>query len=118
MREEIASIVGYELSDPKIQAVTVTDVQVSENLRDAKVFVVVDGNERETLTALKALKHAAPFIRQEVSQNLSLRYPPHLHFVRDTVEEKGMRVDQLLADLRQENKTLERAEEAEAEHLS
>jgi ribosome-binding factor A len=99
IREEISAIVGYELDDPRLQALTVTDVQVSENLRDSKVFVMVDGNEAEIKSALSALQHAAPYIRQQLSFALDLRHAPHLHFVRDTVEERAVRIENLLAEI-------------------
>ena len=52
LREVIAEVVGFELEDPRVLAVTVTDVKVSEDLRDAKVYVLVDGSEDEIKKAL------------------------------------------------------------------
>lgn len=99
LREQITEIVGYELEDPQLQNVTVTDVIVSENSREARVFVIVDGNENEIKNALKALQHAASYVRQQVAFNLDLNHAPHLNFVRDTVEENAVKVDALLSDL-------------------
>ena len=99
LREQVTEIVGYEMDDPRLQAVTVTDVRVSENLRDAKVFVVVEGDEGEIKTALKALQNAATFVRQQVAMNLDLRHAPIINFVRDTVEENAVRIDHLIQDL-------------------
>lgn len=99
LREEIIEIVGYELEDPRIQSVTVTDVVVSDNLRDAKIFVLVEGNESEIKDAITALQHAATYVRQQVALNLNLNHAPRLHFARDTVEEKAARVEELLGKL-------------------
>ncbi len=99
LREEIAEVVGFELDDPRIVMVTVTDVKVSEDLRDAKVYVLVDGSEEEIKAALKALHHASSFVRQQVAMNLSMRFAPHMHFVRDTAEENASRVSSILTDL-------------------
>jgi ribosome-binding factor A len=88
LREEITQIVGYELEDPRVQSVTVTDVRVSENLRDASVYVLVE--------------HAAPYVRKQVGFALNLRHTPEIHFIRDTAEERGARVDRLLEQLGQE----------------
>jgi ribosome-binding factor A len=99
LREEITQIVGYELEDPRVAMVTVTDVRVSENLRDASVYVTVAGDETEIKAALVALRHAAPYVRKQVGFSLNLRHTPEIHFVRDTVEEQGARVDQLLAEI-------------------
>ncbi|MDX6692758.1 MAG: ribosome-binding factor [Blastocatellia bacterium] len=102
LREEIAQIVGYELEDPRLTMVTVTDVRVSNDLRDARVFVTILGDEAEHEAAMTALRHAAPYVRKQLGFALSLRHTPEIHFVRDTVEEQGQRVDQLLAEIKQE----------------
>ncbi len=111
LREEITEIVGYELEDPNLQAVTVTDVIVSETMREAKVFVIVNGNESQIKNALKALHHAAVYIRGQVALNLDLNHAPHLNFVRDTVEENAVRVDALLSDLTEQGESEERSKE-------
>ncbi|HEX7998249.1 MAG TPA: 30S ribosome-binding factor RbfA [Pyrinomonadaceae bacterium] len=102
LREEIAQIVGYELEDPRLTMVTVTDVRVSDNLRDARVYVTVVGDEDEHAAALSALRHAAPYVRKQLGFALNLRHTPEIHFVRDTVEEQGQRVDQLLEEIKHE----------------
>jgi ribosome-binding factor A len=99
LREEIAQIVGFELTDPRLTMVTVTDVRLTENLRDAKVFVTVAGTEDEIIEAMKALRHASTYVRKQVGFALSLRHTPEIHFLRDTVEEKGARVDELLLEI-------------------
>ena len=108
LREEIAEVVGFELDDPRIEMVTVTDVNVADDLRDAKVYVLVDGTEDEIKSAMKALQHAAPFVRQQVAMNLSMRFAPHLHFVRDTAEENASRVSSILSDLTSKGEINER----------
>ena len=86
IREEITQIVGYELEDPRVLSVTVTDVSVTDNLRDARIFVTAEGTEAERAEALKALHRAAPYVRRQLGTVLNLRYTPEIHFVRDTVE--------------------------------
>lgn len=108
LREEISQIVSYELEDPRLTTVTVTDVRVSENLRAARVYVTVAGDEDEHRLALAALRHATPYIRKELGLSLNLNHTPELHFVRDRVEEEGERVDQLLAELEHGCKSKER----------
>jgi ribosome-binding factor A len=104
IREEISQIVGYELEDPRLGMVTVTDVRLSDNRRDAQVFVAIAGNEEEHRLALNALRHAAPFVRKQLSLSLNLPRTPEIHFVRDKVEEDGERVDRLLQEIEQERK--------------
>ncbi len=113
LRAEVTEIVGYEMDDPRLLSVTVTDVRVSENLREAKVFVVVEGEENEIKEALKALQNAATFVRQQVALSLDLRHAPLINFVRDTVEENAARVEELLQDLTQKNEIQERKENSE-----
>jgi ribosome-binding factor A len=102
LREEISQIVGYELEDPRITMVTVTDVRLSDNLRDARVYVTIAGDEEEHRRALSALRHAAPYVRKQVGLSLNLPRTPEIHFVRDRGEEEGQRVDQLLEKIEQE----------------
>jgi len=99
LREEISEVVGFELDDPRVEMVTVTEVTVAEDLRDAKVYVLVEGDDAEVDKALKELQNAAQFVRQQVAMNLSMRFAPHLHFVRDSAEENASRVSALLSDL-------------------
>ena len=103
VREEIAQIVGYELEDPRLESVTVTDVRVADNLRDASVYVTAEGTEAEKAEAMKALQKAAPYVRRQLGSVLNLRYTPELHFVRDTVEESAARVEALLSEIKQES---------------
>ena len=103
VREEIAQIVGYELEDPRVAVVTVTDVRMSENLREARVYVLVTGTEAEAVAALRALERAAPYVRRQVALELNLRRAPEIHFIRDTIEEKATRVDALLTELEREH---------------
>jgi len=99
LREEIAQIVGYELDDPRVTTVTVTDVRLSSDKRAARVYVTVAGDEAEHKQALDALKHAAPYVRKQLGLSLNLPRTPELHFVRDRIEEQGDRVDQLLREI-------------------
>ena len=99
LKEEISEVVGYEMDDPELQNATVTDVEVSPDMRDAKVYVLVNGEETEIRQTLKNLQHAAGFVRQQVALNLDLRFAPHIHFARDTAEENAARVGQLLNEL-------------------
>ncbi|MEO7673718.1 MAG: 30S ribosome-binding factor RbfA [Pyrinomonadaceae bacterium] len=110
LREEIAEVVGFELEDPRVLAVTVTDVKVSDDLRDAKVYVLVDGSEDEIIKALTTLQRAAVYVRQQVAMNLSLRHAPHLFFVRDTAEENAARIGDILQDLKSKGEFEERTE--------
>src|SRR5260370_31724249 len=88
IREEISQIVGYELEDPRLTMVTVTDVRLSENRRDAQVFVTVAGDEEEHRLALAPPPPPPPHAPQHPTLSLNLPRTPEIHFVRDTVEER------------------------------
>ena len=111
LKEEIAEVVGFELEDPRIELATVTDVVLSPDGRDAKVYVFVQGDEPEIKRTLRSLHNASVFVRQQVAMNLSLRYAPHLHFVRDTAEENAARVGEILSDLAIDSEIKEGPEE-------
>jgi len=102
LREEIAQIVGYELEDPRLITVTVTDVRLSSDKRAARVYVTIAGDEKEHEAALAALRHAAPYVRKQLGLSLNMPRTPEIHFVRDRVEEEGERVDQLLLEIERE----------------
>jgi len=102
LREAVTEIVGYELEDPRLRNVTVTDVRVAENLRNANVYVLVEGDEKQIREAMLALGRASTFVRQQVAIDMNLRYAPQLHFARDTVEENATRIGEILFDLSQE----------------
>ena len=99
LKVEISEVVGFELDDPRLEMVTVTDVDVASDLRDARVYVYIRGSDDEIDKALRTLRHAATFVRQQVALNLDLRFAPHVHFVRDTAEENASRVGEILQDL-------------------
>ncbi len=118
IREEVSQIVGFELEDPRLERVTVTEVRVADNLRDARVYVVAEGTEEERAAALKALHRAAPYVRRQLGRSLNLRYTPELHFVRDTVEESATRVEALLNEIGQDRDRPSPAGEAGEEERS
>lgn|SRR5581483_240763 len=96
VREELSEIIGFEMSDPRLTAVDVTEVQVSPDSRHAHVKVDVSGDEREQQQALAALDHARHYLRNELARRLNLRRIPELHFAADRFSDAGERVELLL----------------------
>lgn len=99
LKEVVAEIVGFELEDPRLRNVTVTDVRVAENLRNANIYVLIEGDDDEVKEAMQALGRAATYVRQQVALDMNLRHAPVLHFARDTVEENATRIGELLEDI-------------------
>jgi ribosome-binding factor A len=96
VREEISEMVAFELDDPRLIGVHVTDVRVSPDGRYASVRVALRGAEREQKAALAALERAAGFLRHELASRLSLRLVPELHFEHDRHPDADSRVEILL----------------------
>ena len=100
LHREIGKIIQYDIDNPRLKFVTVTEVRLSANLKDATVFVSVMGDDREK--ALASLVHAGSFIRKRTGERCYLKYVPRLNFRLDTSRERGQRIDSLLAKVRQE----------------
>lgn len=98
LKQEIARIIG-DLKDPRIGFATVMDVRTSPDLRHARVFVSVLGEEDQKRVALDALTGARGFIRSRVGQEVTLKYLPELHFELDRTLEQAARIEELLVDL-------------------
>ena len=98
MREEI-TLITLELSDPRLALVSVTDVEVSSDLRHAHVFISHLGDEEEMESVLKALRHAAGHMRRELALRGTLRYVPELSFHWDSSVDQGQRIEELLRQI-------------------
>ena len=98
LREEISQVIRREVDDPRIGFVTITDVEVSPDLRHASVWVSVIGSAEEKRLTLRALSRAMPFVRQRLGV-LRLKRIPELHVKDDTTSARGTRVLQILDEL-------------------
>jgi ribosome-binding factor A len=95
-KQEISTILQREMKDPRIGFVSVTDVELSQDLRHAKVFVSILGDEGAKAKTMTALSSAQGFIRTELGRRIRLRYIPQVHFRLDESIERGVRVQHLL----------------------
>lgn len=98
LREVIAAEVG-RLKDPGIGFVTITGVATSPDLRAARVYYSVLGDEQDRHTSQAALDRAAPHVQGVVGREVRLKYNPKLQFVFDESIERGMRMEQLLHEM-------------------
>jgi len=96
VREELAEIIGFELDDPRLVGVDVTEVHVSPDARHATIKVSIRGEERAQNQVLAALEHASGHLRRELAGRLQLRHVPELHFDRDKNPDVESRVEFLL----------------------
>ncbi|MEW6162105.1 MAG: 30S ribosome-binding factor RbfA [Nitrospirota bacterium] len=102
LREEIADIVIHRLKDPRIGFITVTEVDVTDDIKIARVYVSILKDE-ERKTTLEILNSAKSFIRSELSKRLRMKFIPSIEFRLDTSAEYGSRIDRLLKEIK-ENK--------------
>ncbi len=93
---EISEIIQRELGDPRIGFVTVTGAEISRDLRHAKVFVSVLGDDDARKQSLKVLNSASGMLRGEFTRRAHMRIAPELEFVFDTGIERGQRIFELL----------------------
>ena len=101
--EEISKLLQSGLKDPRIGFTTLTRVEVSDNLKHAKVFVSVMGTEKEKNDTLEALTSAKGFIRNSLGKNLYLRYLPELEFKKDENAEHVEKITRIISDLHSES---------------
>ena len=95
LREELTELIGYELSDPRINSATVTSVEVSPDKRHAVIRIgIPEGADAQA--ALAGLEHARPFLRHQLAERLDLFRIPELHFETDVASQIGPRMDQIL----------------------
>lgn len=104
LKKEMAQIIRDELKDPRLGdgLVTVTGVEVSNDLHHAKIFVSVYGSSEKKEQAMAALAGAKSFVRREIGRRLSLRYTPEVTFKSDASIEHGDHINRLLAKVRAE----------------
>ncbi|MEK7700901.1 MAG: 30S ribosome-binding factor RbfA [candidate division NC10 bacterium] len=99
IKEEISTLLQRELKDPRLGFVTVTEVETAKDLRVAKVFVSVLGDEHKWASSLAALRSARGFIRNWLKHHLDLRVTPELDFRPDRSMEHAARIQALLREL-------------------
>lgn len=103
MKKELGDILGRKIKDPRVGFVTVTDVDVTGDLQQAKVFISVLGDDKQKQDTLVGLAKAKGFIRSEIGKRIRLRKTPELFFEFDEAIEKGNRIEHILRELNNSN---------------
>ncbi len=102
IRMEVADIIARKTRDPRVAAVTVTDVRVTNDLQLARVYVTTRAEGPAVREVLAGLEKAGGFIRSELGRRLNMRYTPELEFFHDEAGARGDRVLGLLDGLNRE----------------
>ena len=107
LREQLDYLLRREAKDPRLGTMwSITDVEVTRDLRHAKVFVSVLGTEEEAESTLAGMTAARSFLRRELSQRLNtMHHVPEIAFKRDTSIERGARLGVMLDELARERET-------------
>ena len=96
IKQEMSKMLLKELKDPRIGFVTVTDVEMTGDLREAKIYVSVMGGEEQVKSSLEGLNSALGFIRREIGHRIRLRFTPEISFALDTSLDYGDHIQKLL----------------------
>jgi ribosome-binding factor A len=99
IREVVSMAIIADLRDPRIENVTVTYVEVSPDMRHAKVHVSVMGDDAKQRLCLHGLQSSAGYLQSKISDRIDTRYTPRLHFELDMGVKKSLAISQLLAEV-------------------
>jgi ribosome-binding factor A len=103
-KEELSELIQRQLKDPRIGFVSITEVNVTNDFRQAKVYVSVLGDEEAKKKTMAGLERARNYLRLEMGKRVRLRYTPELFFVLDESIEKGIHLSGLLGRLEKEER--------------
>jgi ribosome-binding factor A len=99
VREQVSTSILFELKDPRVKNVTVTRVEVSSDLRNAKIYVSVMGDERMQRLSMRGLESARGFLQAKIAERVQLRYTPILHFHLDQGVKRSIEASRLLREV-------------------
>lgn len=101
IKKEASIIIHDELKDPRLGFVTITDVELTQDLRSAKIFFSVLGKEEEHKKTKEAIDSALGYIRMLIAQRLKLRFAPEIAFKEDRSAEYGSRIEEVLNEIKE-----------------
>ncbi|MHB0913405.1 MAG: 30S ribosome-binding factor RbfA [Armatimonadota bacterium] len=104
LKKEISDIIRRDLKDPRLGFVTITDTEVTKDLRHAKVYISVLGDEKAKQETLSVLQHAAGHVRSEFGRRASMRTIPEISFRLDVSVDHGARIFELLEQVKKDEK--------------
>jgi ribosome-binding factor A len=102
LQRELARLISTELKDPRLGFVTVTRVEITNDLQSAKVFVSIIGDRHVAKQSMEALENARGFLRGELGHAVSLRHTPSISFVEDRSTERAIALSKVLAQTARE----------------
>jgi ribosome-binding factor A len=115
VQELLGELFARGMRDPRIGLVTITGVKMSPDLREARVYWTVHGDPEQRKHTAKGLEKARGFLRREIGTQLKLRMTPDLHFTYDEAIDRGERIEQLIRQVHDEERTRQPEPPAERE---
>lgn len=101
IKKEVSFIIQRELKDPRAGFITITAAELSADLKSARIFYSVLGDDESKVKSEQALKSASGFIQRQIGIRMRLRYTPQLVFKYDHSIERGARIDEILREIKQ-----------------
>ena len=106
IKKDISQIIGAQIKDPRIAGITsVTEVQLTRDLRYASVYVSIYGTDLEKEETLQTLIRASGYIRSEIGRRIRLRYIPEINFFLDNSIEYGVHIENVIKSLKKDEKS-------------
>jgi ribosome-binding factor A len=96
IRRELAELIRLEIKDPRVNLVTITDVEITPDYLHAKVFYTTLAPVEQRAELEQGLKRSAGFLRREIGRRVRIHHNPELHFVFDSSVERGSHLSQLI----------------------
>jgi len=100
IKQIISEIVFKQVKDPRVGFVTVSRVKLSNDLREALVFISVLGTEKQKQDTMKALKRATGFIQYNLGREMSLKFTPHIKFKYDSSLDHAFHIDEVIKEIK------------------
>lgn len=100
IKKELGTVIQREMKDPRLGFITITGVEVTNDLSQAKVYLSVFGNEEKKQDSLKALEKAQGFLRSEIGARIQMRHVPELSFKLDHSIEYGNKIESIISKLK------------------
>lgn len=100
LREELSRIIREEINDPRLGFISITDIELTSDLKTATVYISAYGTPEEQKESMDVLFRATGFLRGELGRQVELRYTPELNFHLDKSIERGARIFELLNEVK------------------
>ena len=107
IKQEVGKMLLYDIKDPRIGFVTVTDVEMTGDLREAKIYVSLMGNDEQIKNSMEGLQSALGFVRREIGKRIRLRFTPEISFAPDKSLDYSEHIQKLLLKIEKERDAIE-----------